>query len=257
MKRIDSIHNQEIKQVAALAHSKNRYEQKRFIAEGQRVIATFIEYGWKPLALYATDKTFESVQTVAPDFPITLVSESVMRKISQASTPSEFLAVFSIPPYAKATGDKPALPTASTLTPGLVLANLADPGNVGTLIRTCAAMNVRTVVMVEGVDPWSPKVVQASAGALAMVTIVSVQWHELVASKGTLKLYALVAQGGSTFAAVNAHNALLVVGNEARGIPQEWLAHCDGAITIPMPGNTESLNAAVAGSIALYELFGG
>jgi TrmH family RNA methyltransferase len=246
MKRIDSIHNQEIKQVAALAHSKSRYEQKRFIAEGQRVIATFIEHGWKPLALYATDTTFESAQTVAPDFPITLVSESVMRKISQASSPSEFLAVFSIP----------FLPTTSTLTPGLVLANLADPGNVGTLIRTCAAMNVRTVVMVEGVDPWSPKVVQASAGALAMVTIVSVQWHELVASKGALKLYALVAQGGSTFAAVNAQNALLVVGNEARGISQEWLSHCDGAITIAMPGNTESLNAAVAGSIALYELFG-
>ena len=73
--------------------------------------------------------------------------------------------------------------------------------------------------------------------------------------KHQYRLYALVVSGGNSLDTVDASKALLVVGNEARGIPAELLAQCDESITLPMPGGTESLNAAVAGSIALYIAF--
>lgn len=245
MKIITSIHNEEIKLVAALKNGKDRDEQGRFVAEGLRVISTFVQAGWKPTMLYATDKTMPQAQELGNQSNITLVSLEVMEKMSQAATPSQLLAIFRIP----------VAPDITHLNAGLVLANLSDPGNVGTLMRTAAAMNVPSIVMVEGVDPWHPKVVQASAGTIALLNVFQLSWDELIAQKRELKLYALTVSGGNKPEDINPTNALLVVGNEAHGLPSQWIAQCDDAITIPMPGNTESLNAAVAGSIAMYELF--
>jgi RNA methyltransferase, TrmH family len=123
---------------------------------------------------------------------------------------------------------------------------------MGTLIRSCAAMNYKTVVCIKGTDPWSPKVVQASAGTIGMVNIFQVTWDELIQNKQNLNLCALVVSGGNKPQDIDLSNTLLVVGSEAHGIPDEWLGQCEQKLTLPMPGKTESLNAAVAGSIALY-----
>ena len=77
-----------------------------------------------------------------------------------------------------------------------------------------------------------------------------------MAHKNSLKLCALVVHNGASICSVNPSNTLLVIGNESQGIPQEYLSQCDTLITLPMPGGTESLNAAVAGSIATYMVFG-
>ena len=245
MKVITSIANEEVKLIAALKNSKDRDDQGRFIAEGSRVVATFIEAGWKPTILYVTEKMMPQAEKCATQSQITLVSFEVMKKMSQATTPSELLAIFPIP----------INPDMASIQSGLVLANLSDPGNVGTLMRTCAAMNVHSVVMVEGVDPWHPKVIQASAGTIALLKVFQLSWEQLIATKGDRKLYALTVTNGKKPQEIDATKALLVVGNEAHGLPEQWVAQCDDAITIPMPGNTESLNAAIAGSIAMYELF--
>lgn len=141
------------------------------------------------------------------------------------------------------------------LTAGIVLAKLSDPGNVGTLIRTAVAMNVHTVVCVETVDPYSPKVVQASAGTLAAVNLVQLSWDELMQQKGNLQLCALIVSGGKKPSELTNSNTLLVIGSEAHGLPNDWFHACETTMTIEMPGNAESLNAAVAGSIALYLTF--
>ncbi|MCX5922393.1 MAG: RNA methyltransferase [Candidatus Dependentiae bacterium] len=246
MKQIISIENMEIKSVAALKDSKERYAQGKFIAEGIRTVSTMVQKGMLPFMLYATEKLMPQAQELVADDHITLVSEQVLKKISQTTSPSGILAVFAIP--------KALAP--HTITPGLVLANISDPGNMGTLIRTCAAMNIKSLVVVEGVDPYNPKVIQASAGTIAHVNIFSWDWQEVLENKKQLKLYALVVDGGKNPQTINKEFALLVIGSEAHGIPEQWLADCDERITIPMAGNTESLNAAVAGSIAAYEVFG-
>lgn len=242
-KTITSRHNLEIKTVMALQNAKERKANQQFIAEGLRTIATLLEHKIRLVNLYVTGPLLDQAEKLVSDPSyITLVTNDVMAKISSSSTPSGILAVFTLP-YP---------PQPQTLSRGIVLAQIADPGNMGTLIRSCAAMGFSSVVIIEGTDPWSPKVVQSSAGAVGQVSIFSWTWEELVANKGSLELCALVVNGGKQPEKIDTKKTLLVVGNEAKGLPQQWVDQCDERMTIPMPGNTESLNAAVAGSIALY-----
>lgn len=240
MKRtITSIQNPEIKDVAKLADAKDRKSQQRFIAEGLRTIATFIENNKIPMQLYATPRMQEQVQQLTLEF--TLVSEPVMAKMSQASTPSGVLGVFAIPKQ----------PDPLKLGEGIVLAQLTDPGNIGTLIRTCAALGRYSVVAIETADLWSPKVIQASAGTIAKMQVFHWSWEDLLRHKRTMNLVGLVVSNGELLKK-KLPNSLLVIGSEAHGIPAHWVEQCDQAVTLPMPGEVESLNAGVAGSIAMY-----
>lgn len=226
----------------ALHDRKNRRAQKRYIAQGLRVCASLLQSGQKLQHLYATSSMLDQAQKLVSDHAITLVTDEVMEKISTTESPSGLLGVFLLPEPPK---DK-------TLTSGVVLAQVTDPGNMGTLIRSCAAMGHKTVVIIEGTDAWSPKVVQASAGTLGMVHIMCMSWSDLLAAKQNTKLYALIVDGGKNPNQLDFTDTLLVVGNEASGIPAQWIADCDETLTLPMPGHAESLNAAIAGSIALY-----
>ena len=242
MKTISSRSHEMIKKIAALQQKKQRSKFNQFVAEGLRACTTLIESGHQPMQLFITEQHARTAQKLISDDKITLVPEHVMEKISGAITPSGIVGQFAIP----------AAPSADVLTAGLVLAQVADPGNMGTLIRTTAALNHKSVVVVEGADPWSPKVVQASAGTIGMVQIFQWSWHDLLANKKANQLIGLAVKGGKKPSEFSMDNTLLVVGSEAHGIPDQWLADCNAQLTLPMSGSTESLNAAVAGSIALY-----
>ncbi|HEB41628.1 MAG TPA: RNA methyltransferase [Candidatus Dependentiae bacterium] len=242
MKKITSRNNPLIKKVVALHQAKQRKTEQQFIAEGIRTCSTLIDSGYQPITLYVVNTMLDQAKKFIEEEKIILVPETVMKKISRATTPSGLLALFPIPPA----------PSLAKLTPGIVLAQINNPGNMGTLIRSAAAMNKTTVVVIEGVDPWHPKVIQASAGTIGLVTIFQLSWQELIQNKGSLQLCALVVSHGLQPSEVNLSNALLVIGSETAGIPQDWLDNCDEKLTLAMPGKIESLNAAVAGSIALY-----
>lgn len=245
MKTITSTQNPEIISTAALADGKERQRQNKFIAEGVRTCSALLASSLKLHKLYIqadrVQQLLPQLQSNINNDKIILVTENVMNKISQSSSPSGIVAVFELP--------KKAQP--SDLQPGLVLARISDPGNMGTLIRTCAALNKKSVVVIEGCDPWSPKVVQSSAGTIGLINVIQLSWDELIKHKGAHRLCALVVSGGKNIDR-SYHDALLVVGNEAHGIPAAWLAACQEQLTLAMPGNAESLNAAVAGSLALY-----
>jgi len=245
MKIITSWDNPEIKNLSKLNESKTRKEQGKFLAEGLRTCSALISSGLTPIQAYATEEMKNFVCGLVKEQFITLVSEAIMKKISSASTPSGLVCVFRIPQQ----------PDPSKIGPGMVLANISDPGNMGTLIRSCAAMGVKSLVIVEGTDPWSPKVVQAAAGTLGQLNIFQLTWEQLLQNKKDLKLCALVVSYGKNPKDVNFKDCLLVIGNEAHGIPDQWLAKCDEKITLPMVSGVESLNAGVAGSIALYLAF--
>ena len=252
MKTITALQNPTIKHVVSLHSSKNRVLFGQFIAEGLRTIQTMLsakKNSLKLINLFCTPNTADLAQDLAKNSAvitndlIIVVSELVMKKMSTNSTPSELLAIFEINMQIKQD---------ITLTPGLVLAHIADPGNMGTLIRTCAAMGYQTVVVIEGVDCYSPKVIQASAGTIAQINLYQLTWQELLAYKKDLNLCALVVLGGKSPNELDLKKSLIIVGNEANGLPEQYLANCSQQLTIPMPGGTESLNAGIAGSIALY-----
>lgn len=232
----------ELKSVIALQDKKERYAQRVFVAEGVRTVSTLITHRAVLKSLYVTEPMMQEVTDWAVSIPITLVTQGAMKRMSSAVTPSGVVGVFRMPDN----------PVPSRLSPGVVLVDITDSGNMGTLIRTVAALGLRSVVVVRGVDPFSYKVVQASAGSIIQVDLFQWSWDELCKHRKDLFLHALVVQGGTMSIKNITRNGLLVVGGEAAGLSAEHIAMCNDLVTLPMPGNTESLNAAVAGSIALY-----
>ena len=244
---ISSVQNETIKQIVQLHSAKGRTQHRQFIAQGLRVCTTLAQSNIKLVHTYATKEMLADAQSIASHTPITLVTDAVMRKISTSTTPAGIICIFDIP----------SIPAWDMLiTPGLVLVGLSDPGNIGTLIRTAAALAIKTIILIETADVWNPKVIQASAGTIGMVNIVTCTWQELIAHTRNKKisLSALVVRDGKKPQDIKNKNTLLVVGSEAHGLTAEQQADCDQLITLPMPGGTESLNAAIAGSIALYLL---
>lgn len=244
MNHITSVDNPLIKRLRRLHDVRHRRTDGAFLVEGVRAIAAFLAHGWQPQELLLGEEVDEPVEWRGR--PLTRVSTAVLGKLSQADTPSGYLAAF-------------ALPTPPMLDPavgGLVLHGIADPGNLGTLIRCAAAFAVRQVVLIGGTDPYAHKVVQASAGELATVAL-----HRVDAAQGLAPLTggapccALVVRGGADPADLPRRSRWLVVGSEAHGLDEAALAHCAERVTLLMPGGTESLNAAMAGAIACYALF--
>lgn len=242
--RITSTSNAFVKFLHSLHDRKHREESGNFLAEGTRICGSLLA---SPLAcekLIVTEPLFPQAQEMVPEHLIVLVSNEVMRKISTATTPSGIVGLFKIPPQ----------PAMHHLASGLVLANIMDPGNMGTLIRSAVAFNYQSIVIIGGVDPWNSKAVQASAGTIGNISLFTLSWDEFVAHahSNDYEISALVVRGGIDPRTCSfSKKQFFVVGGEAQGIPQPWIDQCTRSITLPMPGAAESLNAAVAGSLAL------
>lgn len=241
MKNITSLDNPLIKQVASLTTPKGRSSHGLFIAEGLRTCQTLAK---SPLALssfFVTMQTLTQAEAFVPKENLIVVSDKIMHKIAPTKTPSGFLGVFYMPTHK----------TPERFAPGLVLYNISDPGNMGTLIRSAVAFDRPQIILVGGADPWNPKTIQASAGTIGYASVIEIDWNRLKNSPNHPPLCALVAHDGEKTDQVSPQD-LIVVGGEAHGIPPEIVATCDKHVTLQMPGHAESLNAAVAGSIALY-----
>ena len=248
MKIIHSKQNDAIKKIVELHTSKGRQNYQEFIAEGVRTLERFAAAQVMPKELYMTEKAYNTCN-LFPEIHPTIVSEPVMEKMSTLTTAPGVLAVFSYAsmqmPLAQLTKDANCV----------VLADLQDPGNMGTLIRSAVAFGYTTIITIEGTDPLSAKVIQASAGTLAYVKIVSCSWQELVNHTNRPELCAMVVSDGSAVSEeLKSKNIYLVIGNEAHGLPSSWIKNCEYSLTLPMNKAAESLNAAVAGSIALFLL---
>lgn len=140
----------------------------------------------------------------------------------------------------------------------LIAAGLQDPGNLGTLIRSAEAFGATAVLTTPGtVSEWNQKALRASAGSVLRVPVAQVTAAQLLVLKSQgLRLFAAVAPGAKSIPVADsdlAQPCALMIGNEGAGLSSELLALADARITIPTPGRVESLNAAIAGSLLLYE----
>jgi TrmH family RNA methyltransferase len=139
----------------------------------------------------------------------------------------------------------------------LVLGGLQDPGNVGTLLRSAEAFGATGALLLPGTaSPWNPKALRASAGSAFRMPTVSANEDEALTflSKHRVLAIAAVSRGGTPIeAAPLARPCALLIGNEGAGLSEKLIAAAQHRITIPMPGKVESLNAAIAGSLLLYE----
>ena len=240
IKYISSVTNDQVKHIVNLQNKAYRQEHGQFIAQGTRTCQQLIEK-YTPVVIYMTEKYYKIGQFAQLEEISVAVTDRVMEKMSTSQQPSGICAIFKIP-------QEQPLPQTG---PGLVLVEMNDPGNLGTLIRTASAMNISNIVLVGGVDPYNPKVIQSTAGCITHVNLYQASWQE-VCNSLQQNLCALVVKDGQNPASIDLSNRFLVVGNEAHGLTPEQIRDCHTSMTIPMPGHAESLNAAVAGSIGLY-----
>ena len=150
------------------------------------------------------------------------------------------------------------LPTAQK-SPALlvILAGIQDPGNLGTIIRSAEAFGADGVVCLPGtVNAWNPKAARASAGSVFRLPVLNVREHEALEQlhEAGVRVLATTVHGAQPADLVDLTGAVaLIIGNEGNGVPANLALKADGAVTIPCPGQVESLNAAVAASVLLYE----
>lgn len=235
----------QVKLIQKLHQKKYRNELNLFIVEGKKSINEFLQAGYTPQLLIAT----EAFTTNVPQHLITPVNKDELRKVSTLQNPDEGLAVFEQPKHK------------GILQEGVIVAldNVQDPGNLGTIIRLCDWFGVETLLCnTQTVDCYNPKVVQATMGSL---TRVAVHYLDLAAFLTTtaLPVYTMDLEGENLYTATFPKDCILILGNEANGISSEVRALSNKVITIPrfsQHQRTESLNVAMAGAIILSEVIG-
>lgn len=251
---ITSPSNEKIKYARSLLRKKERAAAQQFLIEGTRLIQEAVRAGNQPTLVLYERAAFQSdarlrsmlVAWEKEKREVYEVNAQVMRALSDTETPQGIAAVFPLPNL--------TVPSQSRLT--LVLDRVRDPGNVGTILRTAWAAKVDSILLApETVDALNPKVVRAAMGAHFYVPVVSASWQEITQQlQGVPRIY-LSAAGSETIythADWSAPSAL-IVGGEAEGASETARLLATKTISIPMPGDADSLNAAVATGILLFE----
>jgi len=228
---ITSPHNEQLKQVRKLAGRKWRDKTRTFVAEGEDLIAAAAAAGWRPELLLCEAGSGLEGEEVAPQ---------LLRQVSQLGSGTRALAV-----YPQRWAPAPIGPAC------VALWGVNDPGNVGTVLRSALAFGAASVALGPGTaDPYGSKAVRASMGAIFDVPVVRVARVEELPGRKV----ALAARTGRVLAELSGEDVTLVVGAERDGLPAEVVAACDEVAHIPI--RSESLNAAMAATIGLYEVAG-
>jgi TrmH family RNA methyltransferase len=242
-----------IKRIRSLSQSKFRKEHGLFVAEGTTNVLDLLQGDSEIYGLFATADWIGKYGDNAGDFRISEVDERELKQISNLKNPSDVLGVFHIrkdSPFDLATVDGYVL----------MLDDIRDPGNLGTIIRTADWFGISDIVCSqESVDVYNPKVVQASMGSIVRVQVHYENLEDLLITKPEgLFVYGAVLDGTSISAVDKPGKGIFLIGNEAHGISQELLPLIDHKITIPgfsAPGRSaaESLNASIATAVICYE----
>jgi TrmH family RNA methyltransferase len=241
---ISSSKNETVKRVARLKRSRGRRESGDILVEGPNLFDAVKAAGIVPAIVLATpddERTISACSRI--DTVLQLVSDHVLAAMADAAHPRSPVVVIRQP-----------APAALTERHVVVMVDVADPGNAGTIIRTAAAFGWAVGYTPKTVDVWSPKTLRAGAGAHFTTDLVAIDDLEHLAS-GIHTVVAAVARGGERTVSASGPYALLV-GSEAHGLTPAEAGNASVRLTIPMAGQTESLNASVAAGIAMFHLSG-
>jgi RNA methyltransferase, TrmH family len=219
---ISSRENEKLKLVRKLHDRRWRDKLGLFVAEGEDLVDAARAAGVEPVELLVAGENVEP---------------ALLAEVSTLAHPPRVIGVFR----------REDLPGGELPGGGLALWHVADPGNVGALLRSADALGPAFVALSDGcADPTGPKAVRASMGALFRVP--------LVRFDDALRPWiGLVAHGGTPLSELDLQEGTFVLGAEREGLPEEVVAHCDALVTIQLASGADSLNVAMAGTIALYE----
>lgn len=243
---IESNQNKIIKQINALKLKKERDKTGLFIAEGERLvkdIGSLVKY-----VVISQDYT----EDISQFDKVYCVSKNLFNKISDTVNPQGIMAVCEIKDYDINEAFKKENPFL------IVLEDITDPGNMGTIIRTCDAGGVDGIILSKGcVDIYNPKVVRSTMGSLFHLPIYRNQSIENILDKcKESNIITISAHLKGTTTPYNVDltkGCAILIGNEARGLKDSTAEQTNTLVKIPMPGKAESMNAAIAAGILIYE----
>jgi len=251
---ITSAQNSKIKWLRLLQRdSRERRESGVIIAEGVRLLEEALSAGWQAQTIFYTADLEPRARHLVERFAaqgaaLEQVADSVMLAASDTETPQGVLAVLHMR----------LLPHPSSLDFVFIPDRVRDPGNLGTMLRSAAAAGVQAVFLPTGaVDPFAPKVLRAGMGAQFRLPVLQLEWSDIRAriARHGLRVYLAEMGGGIEYTLADFVSPLaLVVGGEASGSGVEAYDLSDQQVSIPMPGGSESLNAAIAAGVLLFEV---
>lgn len=254
-KEITSKENSLIKLTSLLQTSaKARKENGLFVLEGLRICFDAYDNGILFDKLIISESAFSKYTDDIEKLSVKAtecfkIPDHLFKKISDTSSPQGIIAVAKIPQKNADVIDKNGR--------YIALENIADPSNLGAVSRTAEALGVSGIILSQGgCDPYSPKSLRASMGTLLRMPVIVLQSFSTDLKSAGLKSFACVVDSDAK--SINeidfTNGSVLIIGNEANGITDETKLMSDERITIPMSGRAESLNAAVAASISMWEM---
>lgn len=243
--RIQSRKNPLIQQVRRLLSSKKeRLATGLFVSDGTKLLQEAVTW-WDGLEIVILT---DDVQIQLPDnVRVVRVPEDVMASISPMETPQGALFICRLP-QRKAFVPKPGM---------LLLDGIQDPGNLGTILRTADALNVPVALLEGCVDPYSHKVVRSSMGAVFRTPVVQVGWEEAkaaFAAAGIPIAVTALSDRAVDIRSADLRTMAVVIGSEGQGVRSQIMDSADAQLIIPMNPNCESLNAAVAAAIVMWQM---
>jgi len=255
---ITSVSNPQIKNLIQLQNkSKARQEQKAFVAEGIKMFEESKEGGYL-IKAYMGETLYEQWESERPDllggYPYEVVSDAVFKSVADTLTPQGILCLVKKPEY-----------TLDTLLNNpkaniLLLEDIRDPGNLGTMVRTAEGAGFNGIILTKSsVDMYNPKVIRSTMGAIyRMPFLYTEDFQETLKllKESGITIYAAHLDGAEYYDKVSyTSKCAIMIGNEANGISPEAAGMSDQCIKIPMEGSVESLNAAVAAAVLMYEVY--
>lgn len=235
-----------VKYIQSLQHKKFRDQEAVFVAEGPKLVKELLDANlFTCVAIYAMDGWQQTGGSTLPVEPVP-VKDYELEKISSLSKPNQVLAIF----MQKKANSQPDIRNKITL----VLDDIQDPGNLGTIIRTADWFDVQHIICsMQTADMYNSKVVQSTMASLGRVEMLYTNIEYWLAEHPSIPVLAATLEGESLTRISLPSEAIIVIGNESKGVSDAILKKSTQQITIPRIGQAESLNAAVATALVLYE----
>jgi TrmH family RNA methyltransferase len=261
-RHITGFSNPTVKYLRSLRDKKHRKRAGQFLVEGLRLLEDARAMGRVPqMLVMAENRALHELlarledEVAAAGGEVIITTPDILSKITGKENAQSIAGVFDEWDTSITALDRHAAPI------WLVAQALRDPGNLGTMLRTCDAVGAGGLILIDDcADPFSAEAVRASMGAVFTVAVAQARWDEFLpwlrSGEGQLVAASLrdaVPYRGAPYAAP----CFILVGNESQGLPEEYEAACDLRVTMPMKGRADSLNAAVAGAVLAYEVLAG
>ncbi len=237
-----------IRLITSLQHKKFRRQHGLFCVEGIKSILEFVDSAYVVDTILATPSAAAKLNKIPENIKLVSVNEEELKKVSFLTNPQGALALVKIP------SSNDITITDLRGKHSLVLDDVQDPGNLGTIVRTAEWFGFQQVIAsLDTVDVYNPKVVQATMGSLARMQVIYTDIETLIQDQA-IPSYGALLEGESIYETDFQLEGLIILGNEGNGIRPTLLPHITQAVTIPSFGKAESLNVAVAATVFCSEI---